>query len=85
MAYQYDKTSAYTMSFNVSEAKEWVSQYKYIWNWVESQLFKKLATGPIKGDGKYVHGKLKMWKDRIKTIFMVKMFHTTCIAMQRQC
>ena len=85
MAYQYDKTSAYTMSFNVSEAKEWVSQYKYIWNWVESQLFKKLATGPIKGNGKYVHGKLNMWKDRIKTIFMVKMFHTTCIAMQRQC
>ena len=24
---QYDKNSAYTMSFNVSEEKEWVSQY----------------------------------------------------------
>ena len=24
---QYDKNSAYTMSFNVSEAKDWVSQY----------------------------------------------------------
>ena len=32
---QYDKNSAYTMSFNVSEAKEWVSQYKKIWNEVE--------------------------------------------------
>ena len=29
---QYDKNSAYTMPFNVSEAKEWVSQYKNIWN-----------------------------------------------------
>ena len=27
---QYDKNSAYTMSFNVSEEKEWVSQYKKI-------------------------------------------------------
>ena len=46
---QYDKNSAYTMSFNVSEEKEWVSQYKKIWNEVESQLFEKLATEPIKG------------------------------------
>ena len=29
---QYDKHSAYTMPFNVSEAREWVSQYKKIWN-----------------------------------------------------
>ena len=27
------------MSFNVSEEKEWMSQYKKIWNEVESQLF----------------------------------------------
>ena len=27
---QYDKNSAYTMSFNVPEEKEWVSQYKKI-------------------------------------------------------
>ena len=66
---QYDKNSAYTMSFNVSEEKEWVSQYKKIWNEVESQLFEKLATEPIKGEGKYVHGKLKTWKERIKTKF----------------
>ena len=64
---QYDKNSAYTMSFNVSEEKEWVSQYKKIWNEVESQLFEKLATEPIKG--KYVYSKLKMWKERIKTNF----------------
>ena len=46
---QYDKNSAYTMSFNVSEEKEWTSQYKIIWNEVESQLFEKLATELIKG------------------------------------
>ena len=27
---QYDKNSTYTMSFNVSEKKEWASQYKMI-------------------------------------------------------
>ena len=64
---QYDKNSAYAMSFNVSEEKEWVSQYKKIWNQVESRLFEKLATEPIKG--KSVYGKLKTWKERIKTNF----------------
>ena len=39
---QYDKNSAYTMSVNVSEEKEWVSQYKKVWNEVESQLFEKM-------------------------------------------
>ena len=55
------------MSFNVSEQKEWVVQYRNIWNEVESQLFEKLATEPIKG--KYVRGKLKTWKQSIKTNF----------------
>ena len=64
---QYDKNFAYTMSFNVSEEKEWTSQYKKIWNEVESQLFEKLATEPIKG--KYIRGKLKTWKESIKTNF----------------
>ena len=59
-----DKNSAYTMSFNVSREREWVSQYETIWNEVESQLFEKLVTGPIKGEGKNVHGKLRMWKER---------------------
>ena len=66
---QYDKNFSYTMSFNISEAAEWVLQYRKIWNEVESQPFEKLATGPIKGEGKYVHGKLKTWKDRIKKKF----------------
>ena len=57
------------MSFNVSEAKEWVSQYKKIWNEVESQLFEKMATEPIKSEGSYVNGKLKTWKECIKTNF----------------
>ena len=80
---QYDKNSAYTMSFNVSEEKEWTSQYKKIWNDVESQLFEKLATELMKG--KYACCKLKTWKERIKKNFMVKTFHTMCIAMQRPC
>ena len=77
---QYDKNSAYTMSFNVSEEKEWVSQYKKIWNEVESQLFEKLATEPIKG--KYVRGKLKTWKKDIKTNFHGRIvpYHTYCNA-----
>ena len=42
---------------------------KKIWNEVESQLFEKLATEPIKREGSCVHGKLKTWKERIKTNF----------------
>ena len=57
------------MSFNVSEAKEWVSQYKKIWNDVELQLFENLVTELIKVGDKYVHGKLKMWKEHLKTNF----------------
>ena len=66
---QYDKNSAYKMTFNVSEEKEWSSAYKKIWNEVESQLFEKLATEPIKVEEKYVYGKLKTWKDCINTNF----------------
>ena len=64
---QFDKNSAYTMSFNVSEEEAWKTQYKKIWNEIKSQLFQKLATEPIKG--KYVRGKLKTWKKDIKTNF----------------
>ena len=56
---QYDKNSAYTMSFNVSEEKGWVSQYKKIWNDTDSKLFEKMATEPIKREDRYVNGKLK--------------------------
>ena len=66
---QYDKNSAYLMSFNVSEVPEWVLYYLNIWNEVESQLYEKLTTETIKGEGKYMHGKLKMWRERIKTNF----------------
>ena len=45
---QYDKNSAYTMSFNVSEEEAWKTQYKKIWNEIESQLFEKMLTEPIK-------------------------------------
>ena len=47
----------------------WVAQYKKIWNEVESQLFEKMVTEPIKGEGWYVYGKLKTWKERIKASF----------------
>ena len=57
------------MPFNVSEEKEWVSQYKKVCNEVESKLFENFATGLIKGEDKYVHGKLKMWKECMKTNF----------------
>ena len=66
---QCNKNSAYTMSFNVSEEKEWVAQYKKSWNKAESHLFEKLATEPIKREGRYVDGKLKKWKEHIKTNF----------------
>ena len=66
---QYDKNSAYTMSFNVSEEKERVAQYKKIWNEVESRLFEKMATEPTKGEAKYAHGKFKMWKGHVKKNF----------------
>ena len=50
------------MIFNVSKEKEWSSPYKKIWNEAESQLFGKLVAEPIKGEEKYVYGKLKHGK-----------------------
>ena len=57
------------MSFNNSEVSEWVLYYLNMWNQVELQLFEKLATETIKGIGKYMHGKLKMWREHIRTNF----------------
>ena len=33
-----------------------------------------MATEPIKGEGRYVHGNLKTWKERIKTNFYCQDF-----------
>ena len=77
---QYDEYSAYTVSFNVSETKEWVSQYKKIWNEVESHLFEKMATELIKGETWYAHSKLKMWKEQIK-----KNFHGQDVPYEMYC
>lgn len=66
---QYDKNSAYTMSFSASELKERVPHYRSNWNKFESKLRKKLATEPMKGESKYMKGQLKTWKKRIKTNF----------------
>ena len=63
---QYDKNSAYIISFTVSEEKAWKTLYEKIWNEAESQLFEKMATEPIKREGRYVNGKLKTWKERIR-------------------
>ena len=52
------------MSFNVSEEKELVSQYKKIWNEVELQLFEKLAAQPIKGEDKHVCGKKERGRNK---------------------
>ena len=54
---QYDKNSAYTMSFNIFEEK---ASRKY-------QLFEKMETEPIKRENRYVNGNLKTWKERKKT------------------
>ena len=77
---QYNRNSAYIMTFNVSEEKEWMSQYKKIWNEVGSQLFEKLATELIKGSN--VRGKLKTWKKDIKTNFhgQVPLYDVYCNA-----
>ena len=64
-----NKNSAYTMSFIVSEEKDWVAQYKKIWNEVESQLFEKMVTEPIRREGRYINGKLKSWKKHMETNF----------------
>ena len=55
------------MSFNVSEEKIRKTQYKKNWNEVESQLFEKMSTERIKRESRYVNGKLKRWKEHIKT------------------
>ena len=57
------------MSFNVLEAQEWVLQCHKIWNEVELQFFEKLTPSPIKGEGRYMHGKLETWKERSRTNF----------------
>ena len=66
---EHNKNSAYIMSFNVTDEIEWVSQYNKIWNEVDSQLFGKMVTEPIKKEGRYVKAKLKTCKECIKTYF----------------
>ena len=56
-------------SFNVSEEEAWKAQYKKILGEFESQLFEKMATEPIKRNGRYVNGKSKKWKERIRANF----------------
>ena len=59
---KYDKNSAYTMSFMFLRQKSGCVN-------IFDKLFEKLATEPIKGGDKYVYGKLKTRKERIKTHF----------------
>ena len=60
-----------------------VIHYWNIWNKVELHLFKKLTTEPINDKGKYSHGKLKKWKERIKTIFHGKDFPYNIVKQQQ--
>ena len=76
---QCDKNSAYTISFNVSEAEKWVLQFQKIQNEIKSQLFKNL-TKSIKGGGKYMHGKLKILKEHIKINGQDVSYDIYCIA-----
>ena len=48
---QHGKSSAYTMQFNVSEIPDWVLHFSNILNEVDSQLFEKLTTEFLKGEG----------------------------------
>ena len=50
---------------------------------IDRKIFRPLfmTKEPIKGEGKYMHDKLKTWKERIKKKVVVKMLYTTCIAM----
>ena len=57
------KTTKTMLSYGVSQFDE------KIWNEVESQLFEKMVTEPIKREGRYINGKLKTWKEHIKTNF----------------
>ena len=66
---QYNQNSACRMSFSVSQVPEWVFHYRNIWNAVETQLFEKLTTEFIKGEDKYIHVKLKTWKEGNKMNF----------------
>ena len=43
--------------------------YQNIWIEVKSQLFDRLSAEPLLQEGKYIYGKLKTWKKRIKTNF----------------
>ena len=66
---QYDKNSAYTMSFKVSEEEASKTQCKKIWNGIELQLIEEMLTVPMKKEGIYVNGKLKRWEERTKSDF----------------
>ena len=65
---QYDKNSAYAISFNVPE-EAWKAEYKKIWNEAEAQLFEEMVTEPIKREDRYSNGELKTWKEHIRTNF----------------
>ena len=54
----------------------------YLKNWQQKLLKEKYG---ICMHGKYMHGNWKRGKNALRRIFMVKMFHTTCITIQRQC
>ena len=63
------KDCRYIVGYQVDGAlvQLFINTPKNIFNYGMSQYDKN--SEPIKGEGRYVHGKLKMWKERIKTDF----------------
>lgn len=37
--------------------------------------FDKMLTKPLKGENKYIHGKLEIWNNALKQIAMIKMLY----------
>ena len=61
--------SAFKMSFIVPKVPLLVLHHRNIWNEVQLQLFENCKI-IYKWRGKYKHGYLKLWKERIKTNFV---------------
>ena len=65
---QYSENSAWKIGFNLEVRQKWVNDYRKIWKAVEEQLFVTYASECVK-EGCYLHRKVKVWKDKIRTNF----------------
>ena len=65
---RYNESSPWKMGFNVGEDKEWVQQYKAVWDKIEDLMFQKLTGTPL-SNGVYINSKLITWDGKIRTKF----------------